>query len=249
MPEKIPAIKTPSSAKDVVYALASAWLRLIDDQPRLRSLQVLVAQWALETGWGTSMWCYNLGNAKHVAGDGRDWCYFNCGEELLASEADALRAADPGRVSIVRRYVAKGRNMASVRFLGEHPYNAFRAYRSLAAGAIDYLAMIHKRFDASWPAVIAGDPGAFSHAIKSQGYYTADEASYTKVLASCHRSVLREVPGPLAWELIPFEMDDQMRARLDNLLIMNCDTAAREYLAIPSHRKTRAIDLSGETQE
>jgi hypothetical protein len=36
-----------------------------------------------------------------------------------------------------------------------------------------------KRFNKAWPAVLSGDPWAYGHALKLQGYYTADEAQYT----------------------------------------------------------------------
>lgn len=232
MPEQIPAVRTVASTEEVLYAIASAWLRLgIKDDMTLSALRVLVAQWALETGWGASMWCYNLGNAKHSNGDGRDWCFFECGEELALASANRLQATDPARVVFRAVYKRGTTDMASVRFLGEHPYNAFRAYRTLTAGATDYLAMMHKRFAPSWPAVIAGDPARFSHAIRQQGYYTADEGSYTRAIVYCYKTVCQRVPGPLDPSKIPFEMGEKQAQDISDLVSMNTKDAAEEYLS------------------
>lgn len=56
----------------------------------------------------------------------------------------------------------------------------FRAFRSLAEGVVDYLGILRGRFASAWPAIEAGDPRAFVHALKTRGYFTDDEAVYAK---------------------------------------------------------------------
>ena len=64
------------------------------------------------------------------------------------------------------------------------------------AGARDYLDELQRRFAKSWGAVLAGDPAAFSHALRLQGYYTAPEASYTKTLLALFRELAAVVASP-----------------------------------------------------
>ncbi len=164
MPEELPDVVTPVSKEEMFQALHDAWLKEIGSEPKKESLAILVAQWALETGWGKFMHCYNLGNAKHTDKDGRDWTYYKCNE------------------------IIKGE---TVWFSPKHPACAFRAFRTLQEGAADYFTLIHKRFSRSWPSVEAGDPSNYSHAIKQQGYYTADETSYTKGVVGCYSMAMK----------------------------------------------------------
>ncbi len=134
-------------------------------RPKRESLIVLLAQWALETGRGHSMHCFNIGNIKGRPGgtDGHDWVFFRC-NEVLKGKIVWFDPPDPGC--------------------------CFRAYDNLELGARDYLALLRKRFSKAWPAVIIGDPAAFSHALKAQGYYTASEGLYTRSLVSIFKEFL-----------------------------------------------------------
>jgi hypothetical protein len=138
-------------------ALEHAWRTQLGSVPSRASLLVLLSQWALETGRGHAMWCWNVGNAKHVDGDGHDFTYFACDEVI------------GGKV---------------VWFYPDNPACCFRAFSSLDAGVADYLDLIHRRFARSWPSVEAGNPDAFAHALKFQGYYTADEWQYARTLVA-----------------------------------------------------------------
>jgi hypothetical protein len=162
-----PDALTRASVPEVYAALRSAWDALFGEIPARESLLVLLAQWALETGRGKSMHCYNLGNIKHVPGDGRDFTYFRCNEIINGKE---------------------------VWFDPPHPACCFRAYPTLEAGAADYLALLQRRFSKAWPAVLAGDPAEFSHQLKVSRYYTADEKLYTKSVVSLFNEFSRAVP-------------------------------------------------------
>lgn len=60
----------------------------------------------------------------------------------------------------------------------------FRAFASLEAGALDYLHTLSRRFSASWPFVLAGDPAGFAKALHGEHYYTASVESYTAGVVS-----------------------------------------------------------------
>jgi hypothetical protein len=137
-------------------ALQVAWKNQFGSAAQPSSLLVLLAQWALETGRGRSMHCYNLGNVKS-AGTSGDWCFFRCDEII---------------------------NDKVVWFEPDAAGCCFRAFADLNAGAADYLKTLNSRFQRSWPAVLSGDPAAFAHLLKLQGYYTANEAQYTHTLVA-----------------------------------------------------------------
>ena len=158
---EIPNLLTPCSSGEMMAALRLAWTETMGYEPAQGPLCVLLAHWALETGRGKSCHCWNIGNYKHVPGDGRDYTYYPCSEVLHGKVVhfDPSNAAD-------------------------RPTCCFRAYQIAAAGCLDYLWSLRTRFSSAWPEVIRADPKAFSHALKIAHYYTANEAQYTAAMAS-----------------------------------------------------------------
>lgn len=166
-PARLPPTVTPVTATDMIGALRRAWFARFGGAPADRSLFVLVAQWALETGWGRGMHAYNVGNIKSVAGDGRDYTYFACDEVL------------DGKI---------------VWYYPDAPACRFRAYPSLDGGVADYLATVHERFDKAWIAVVAGDPAGYARLLKEERYYTAPEEAYARGLVSIVDELERVAP-------------------------------------------------------
>jgi len=196
---ELPARRTPASVPEVYAALGRCWRAKFNEEPKKTSLCVLLAQWALETGKGKAMWCFNLGNIKGKSGgsDGRCWTYFACNEILPIATAHAmvskagLRETGTGEKDAVITATKDG--MATVWFYPNHYACCFRAYRTLDEGAADYLDMLHRRFASAWPAVVAGDPSQFSKLLKAARYYTADEAHYTRGVVSIYLEMLKQV--------------------------------------------------------
>jgi hypothetical protein len=62
--------------------------------------------------------------------------------------------------------------------------DSFRAYRTAEEGATDYVHLLKARFPQALEAAKQGDPQAFVHALKQRGYFTGDEAAYTRSVAS-----------------------------------------------------------------
>jgi len=157
---------TPVSPSDVAAALTTAWSALFGADAHRTSILVLLSQWALETGRGASMHCYNLGNVKSDQKAG-DWCFFRCDEVL---------------------------NGKVVWFEPDDPACCFRAFKTLADGATDYLTTLRRRFDVAWPAVVAGDPATFVHLLKQAKYFTADETQYTNTVVALFNEFSRTLP-------------------------------------------------------
>lgn len=158
----------------VATAVVLCWRKLWGTTPSLATVFLLVAHWALETGWGTMCFCWNLGNAKWAPG--YDWCFYSCGEELPLADALEAVAKDPDHALIAHRYQkGDGTWWASCRFQPPHPQCKWKAFASLEEAMLYYLSNLRTRFSRAWPFVLAGDPAGFCHALAQQHYYTAAE--------------------------------------------------------------------------
>lgn len=157
-----PATRTQIPPQELYVDLRASWVALIGSAPTRESILVLLAHWALETGFGHYCWNNNLGNVKHVAGDGRDYYQIHCTEVI---------------------------NGKVVPFDPPNPACSFRSFDSLAAGVVDYMTLLRGQFGFAWPAVEAGDVVDFCHRLKQRGYYTADESSYTAGVQRCYHQL------------------------------------------------------------
>jgi hypothetical protein len=155
--ELLPNVLTPIDPEDLADALVHAWRNLLGTTPARESILLLLAQSAHETGRWKSAHCFNIGNVKGRAGDGRDYTQFRCWELV---------------------------NGVKMWFDPPHPATRFRAFRSLAEGTVDYLGVLRGRYASAWPAIEAGDPLAFVHLLKVKGYFTDTEENYAKGVVS-----------------------------------------------------------------
>ena len=172
-PRELPATLTPAQPVDIVWSLWRAWLELFGAPPSPKSIWLLGAQWALETGWGRACHCWNFGNVKHADGDGRCWCYFRCGEIIGGKQ---------------------------VWFDPPKPGACFRAFESIDEGAVEYLTFLAKHYAGAWPYVEAGDPSGFVHEIKRRGYFTAAEEPYRQAVVQIFGTFSRL---PIDWSAMP----------------------------------------------
>jgi hypothetical protein len=58
----------------------------------------------------------------------------------------------------------------------------FRAYQTKEEGAKDYVHLLHTRFNDALSAAERGDSHAFVHSLKTHGYFTGNEATYTRLV-------------------------------------------------------------------
>lgn len=146
---QVAATKTPVSVADMWQVMAAGWAAQTGFMPSTEQLQVIMAQWMLETGNGASMIQWNVGNFKHVAGDGMNYATYQTSE-----------------------CTSGGSNCTP-------QSGSFVAYDSLAAGVDAYYsAFVTGKWKVAWPAAVAGDVSAFAQALSDAGYYTASESSY-----------------------------------------------------------------------
>jgi len=147
---------TQLSPSDAAAALAAAYQQLIGAPPSQAVLALLIAQSALETGNWKKIHNYNFGNQK--AGASYPLIVqFRCSEIVNGAE----KFFDPPA-----------------------PECNFRAYESAAAGALDYLRVLHAR-PHWWQGLQTEDPSAFVDALATPPkYFTANPALYKSALTS-----------------------------------------------------------------
>lgn len=225
MPTELPDKLTPLTKEDLLQAMWKAWMGYFGAAPKKESIWVILGHIMLETGL---QHChnYNLGNVKSKDGDGYDYQFFGCGEEIPLSMANAWKAKDPALVVIKRVYEVKGKKMASVWLEPPHWASRFRAFDDILEGAADHIALLTKRFTLAWPYVVEGDPAAFSHALKQQGYYTADEYSYCTTLTKCYTSLSKL---PFDYDSLPC-LTEAEKDRLGNLVALTMQGTVDDFL-------------------
>jgi len=147
---------TQLSPSEAAAALAAAYQQLIGVPPSQAVLALLLAQSALETGNWKKIHNYNFGNQKAGASFPLI-VQFRCSEIVNGAE----KFFDPPA-----------------------PECNFRAYESAAAGALDYLRVLHAR-PHWWQGLQTEDPSAFVDALATPPkYFTANPAIYKSALTS-----------------------------------------------------------------
>lgn len=157
-------------------ALQRAWLDTQPDPCSRASLLLLVGHFAFETGWGHACHNFNLGNIKHVKGDGHDYCGF-AHDEVVAGKT-----------------VWVDENLPP----GAQPKDPFIAYATLDDGVHDYFRRLRAEFRTAWPYVLTADASGFAHALKVRGYYTGPEGAYARGVASCMMAAGNIIPDDAA---------------------------------------------------
>jgi hypothetical protein len=153
MGERVKRVRTEVSETQMAQAILESWKDLFKETPTKQQVALVLSQNALETGHRKQMWNYNVGN---ITTDGKG--SFDYYDDLATDEQ-----IKPG--------VWKKMNLK------------YRAYPSLNDGVKDYLRLLSsKHYGNAWQHIKNPDPTAFSKALKQSGYYTANEAPYTKTL-------------------------------------------------------------------
>lgn len=221
MPIRIPATKTPVSTTDLILSLWSAWTKFFGAPPVNReSIWILTAQTGLETGWMRHCYNWNLGNVKSREGDGYDYQFYACNEILSLVQAQKYVTKDPHTAKIT---TVRSDGKAIIWFYPDNPGCRFRAHQNLQEGALDHLRLLVRRFEKAWPEVIEGDIRGYSHALRLQGYYTADEASYTKTLEGCFKIASKAI---VDYDNLPF-LGEHEKDYLKGIIAHTADSILR----------------------
>lgn len=181
---------TPAQLAPVLVE-AAAQLQLDLNVPLLA---LLLAQWALETARGASMWCNNLGNVKATpkwVQQGNGFCYIaGAGESNLtaAQIAYELANAKPRTDGVEGPDAVCG--SSSCLFYASNPQARFRSYADLLLGAVGWLSFMRGNYFTALAVGWSGDVTGYSRALRQRGYYTVSEAHYTRHLRSVYNEMV-----------------------------------------------------------
>lgn len=190
---EVAAAKTNVTEKQIIETMVQVWDHIGGDDlysPSPRTLCLLAAQWALETGSGSAMMNYNVAGIK--AGANEQHTYYWTFEDLPAVQAQAV--VDASTTSAPAEFrdpkvLPDGRWRVWVG--PKHPAARFRAYSSLSDGVIDYLTRLKRgRYAAAWDDAVHGNPAGFAQKLKDGGYFTADTWTYAHLLAANYNRLL-----------------------------------------------------------
>lgn len=176
--KRVPTVRTSLSVGDFAIGVLRAW-------PEVEKAQagVLWSHFAVECGDGRSCWNYNLGNVKHVAGDGHDFVALHgVWEGATVSEAARLVAAGHWREDAdASHQKAVGPGKVAIAATDDNPATWFRAYETLDEGMRAFLNLKknpESRYHAAWAFVLDGDATAYARTLGRLGYYTASPDIY-----------------------------------------------------------------------
>lgn len=207
-PCEVPDKLTPVTVDDITNDLV-VHVEEIGSIPTRAAIELKVAHIALECGLepdGSLPSChnFNVGNRKHVDGDGFDWCCFGCGEEVNLDRMGQLPAAF--RSPYVKRkgkpYQAHGVVKQSVEVSPPHPASRFVAHESLRdgmRGQYKYLVRHPKVLEA----LLTGDPEVYNRALFEASYYTASTRVYLSALKTRLTQVRRLLENWDGWGDVP----------------------------------------------
>lgn len=161
---------TQLTPAEVCRAFMRAFFGVTTSMPSSETLALLMAQSALESGRWKSLHCFNFTNIKASDTYVGFACFYRC-NEIINGKVEWF---DP-----------------------PHPQCRFRAFKSIDGGALDYLTFLstRKRYATAWARALQGDPVAFVSALKSAGFFTANEEPYRKAVVSLTREYMRQLPN------------------------------------------------------
>jgi Mannosyl-glycoprotein endo-beta-N-acetylglucosaminidase len=106
-PALVAPTRTRLDGSQAAAALRTAWTKVTGQPPSDKTVAVLTAQWAHETGNGASMYNYNFGGIKGASPDGlsvsqRTREGFGASERTIMDRFRAYRTADEGATDYVK---------------------------------------------------------------------------------------------------------------------------------------------------
>jgi hypothetical protein len=194
MGQRVQRVQTNVSEPQMAQAIIEAWTEMFGQAPSKEQVALVLAQNDLETGHRTHMWNYNVGNI--TTGGNPSFDYF---DDLTTSEQ-----MKPG--------VWEKKNLK------------YRAYPTLRDGVRDYLRLISSKdghYANAWKNIVHPDPVAFSKALKAGGYYTADEAPYTKTLVDLFNKINKSDVYEKAKLTPSLENDNFMRSYIEKMKLQD----------------------------
>lgn len=161
--QNVPIVRTVIDMRMYARAVARAWRQEFGDFPTKGQTGVLYAQYGIETGGGANAacWNWNIGNVKHVPGDGHDYFMLPNTFEFVSGKRITYQPPDPA--------------------------TWFRSFESLDIAMREHFAFLRGKYASCWVGVELEDVGVFARKLKEgpdgkentrDDYYTADANAY-----------------------------------------------------------------------
>lgn len=157
------------------------------------SLCVLVAHWALESGVGQRMFCWNIGGAKATVGGGKDWTFLTTHE--VENGVSVKYSAPPLDVQAGVTAESLARMPITDPMRRRIVTTCFRAYETFQQGIDDHVGLIRKRFSPAWAHVEVPNPTLYALTLGSLRYYTAPRDQYANAVANHYARFVKDAPG------------------------------------------------------
>lgn len=189
----VPTVRTPITPGEYARGVIGAWQHVGSGTPLEAAVAVLYAQCFTETG-GRDLWNHNIGNVKHVAGDGYDHCVLHgVWEGVSAAEAKRLISAGLAVADTNPSHIRAVAPRVAVVLTPENPGSWFRAYDSFEHAMRSHLQFLSRVYGSAWPKVLAGDPVGFAYALRARvpPYFTASAEAYAAIMRPAFDAFVR----------------------------------------------------------
>lgn len=253
------AEKTPLSFEEAAASMRIALEETMGADPPVSVLALALAKTALETGRWNSCWNFNFGNIKCSSTYEGLYCCIVLNEIL---DGEVAWFSPLGRLT--GNPAKGGRLRGDLADAGRtdppgHPQTRMRAHLTPIDGARDYVKFVAGgRYAGAWALLLEGDAAGYVHALKTKGYFTADEGAYTKAVASLQREFIARLAAlPVNIDPVPdvetvrewlapqdiVALEAELADRYFDLLEDNLKSAHREMLGDPDEEITKTVNM------
>lgn len=198
--KQVPRVRTPITLAVYTASLRAAYLSEMGREPDRKTAAVFYGHLMIETS-GVHVWNWNLGNIKHVDGDGYDWFDLPGTWEMVDGKRVELPEGDKGR--------------------------RFRVYDSPVDGLARKLRFLYSgaggRYAKAWHHALEGDPAEYAKQLGFAGYYTGEIPAYVRGVVNGFVAFMQGAP-----EWTPYQPRDTVEAELRTLARMACVDAIVE---------------------
>lgn len=183
------------NTEQAIEVFKIGYTKFMNDIPSKKTLAILVAQSALETGWWKAgLHCWNFGNTRcnpDKLSEDEYFTMFKCGEIIKGKE---------------------------VFFIPPDPRSVFQAFESDEAGVRHHLRFLSTKnnYRNAWVQAVKQSPDQYIIELKKAGYFTAGLERYKKTFVSVYNTILAKIEDDKF--KITDDLKNQITRDIDNII-------------------------------